>query len=99
MTVSYLLYILFGRLIIYFGMQFPPLAESRFEFVKRLFSCDLCLGGWVFTGLSFVMGESIFRDYLYVPFVSEVGTGLFTALLVHLLVLGWKAKFDILVIE
>ena len=50
-------------------------------------------------GLSFVMGESIFRDYLYVPFVSEVGTGLFTALLVHLLVLGWSGKFSTIVLE
>ena len=99
MTVSYLLYALLGRLIIYFGMQFPPLSESRIDFVKRLFSCDLCLGGWVFIGLSFVMGESIFRDFFYVPILSEVGTGLFTALLVHLLVLGWKTKFEIVVIE
>ena len=99
MTSSFLVYALIGKLIIYFGMKFPPLRDSKISFVKQLFSCDECLGGWVYMGLSFVMGEVLFRDLFYIPIVSEVGTGLLTALLMHLLTLGWKSKFEIIVVE
>lgn len=50
-------------------------------------------------GLSFVMGEVLFRDLFYIPIVSEVGTGLLTSLLMHLLTLGWKSKFEVIVVE
>ena len=99
MEISYLLYVLIGKLIIYFGMKFPPLANSRNNFVKQLFSCDECLGGWVYVGMSLVMGEALFRDVFYVPILSEAGTGLLTAFLVHLITLGWKEKFSIIIIE
>ena len=99
MTISYLLYAIIGKLLIYMGMKFPPFSESRFIFVKRLFSCDECLGVWIFTGLSFVMGEALFREYFYFPVASEAITGIFTSFLVHLIYVGWKTKFEILVIN
>lgn len=99
MTVDFLIYLLIGKVFIYLGMQFPPFSESKFEFVKRLFSCDLCWGVWVFTGLSFVMGEVLFRDVYYVPFISEWATGGLSAILVHLFGIGWKEKFGTIVIE
>lgn len=98
MDVSYLLYVLFGRLIIYFGMQFPPLAESRFEFVKRLFSCDLCLGFWTFSVLAMLMRV----EYILVNIpitgiflVDCVAVGMFTSFITHVFVLGWNSKFSI----
>jgi hypothetical protein len=98
-SITYLLYLAIGRLFIYLGMKFPPLANSRFDFVKQLFSCDLCLGVWIFTGLSFVMGEVLFRDFFYVPVISEVITGGISSFLVHIFVLGWQSKFEVLIIE
>lgn len=97
--LNYLLYTLIGRLFIYLSMHFPPLSESRFDYVKRLFSCDLCSGVFIFSGLSFVMGEVLFSEIFYLPIASHIITGGITSFLVHLIYLGWKSKFDILVIE
>jgi hypothetical protein len=99
MTTDFLLYLGIGRLFIYLGMKFPPFRESKIEFIKKLFSCDECLGVWTFTVLSFLMGEVLFRDVFYVPFISELATGGITSLLVHLIVIGWREKFGVITIE
>lgn len=99
MTVSYLLFMGIGKAMIYLGMKFPLFSESRYEFVRRLFECDLCLGVWIYTILSFVMGVVLFRDLFYVLFVSELITGGITSIIMHLLGLGWSAKFSTIIIE
>ena len=99
MTISFLVYLVIGQLFIYLGMKFPPLSESRFSFVRRLWTCSLCAGVWVFTFLSFVMGEIIFRDVFYVPVVSQIATGGLVGFLMHIFILGWSEKFGIIHIE
>ena len=91
----FLLFLLIGKLLIYLGMKFPPLSESRFEFVKRLWECQECSGVWVYTFLSFVMGEVLFVEYFYFPFVSELITGGISSFIVHLISLGWREKFTV----
>jgi hypothetical protein len=98
MEISFLLYLLVGKLLIYLGMKFPPLSESRFEFVKRLWECSECSGVWVYTFLSFVMGEVLFREIFYFPFVSELITGGISSFLVHLISIGWREKFLVVVV-
>ena len=96
----FLLMVVVGRLLIYLAQHFPPLSESRFEFVRRLVSCDLCLGVWVFTGCSWGFATYLFSDIIpHVPVLSELVTGSVTSFLAHLLVLGWKEKFTIVVVE
>jgi hypothetical protein len=99
MTISYLLFMGIGRLMIYLGMKFPLFSESRYEFVRRLFECDECLGVWVYTILSGVMGVVLFKDMFYVPFASELVTGGITSFIMHLLSLGWSQKFGVIIIE
>lgn len=91
----FLLFLLIGKLLIYLGMKFPPLSESRFEFVKRLWECDECSGVWVYTLLSFVMGEVLFVEYFYFPIVSELITGGISSFIVHLISIGWREKFTV----
>lgn len=98
MSLSFLVFLVIGQLFVYLGMKFPPLAESRFSFVKRLWTCSLCSGVWVWTFLSFVMGEVLFREIFYVPFVSELATGGLVGFLMHIFILGWKSKFEVIVI-
>ena len=98
MTISFLVYLVIGKLFIYLGMHFPLLAESRFSFVRRLWTCDLCAGVWCYSFLSVVMGEILFREVWYFPFVSELATGGLIGFLVHLITLGWKSKFEVIVI-
>ena len=52
----------------------------------------------MFTFLSFVMGECLFRELFYVPIISELATGCIVAFICHLIELGWKSKFEVLVI-
>ena len=98
MSVSYLIYLLVGKILIFFGMKFAEDNEIGSNFIRNLFSCGLCLGGWVFTGLSFLLGEHLFSTYFYVPVLSELITGTFSSLLVHLVSIGWKEQFDTVVI-
>ncbi len=99
MYLSYILYLLVGRLLIYIGMKFPPLAESRYKFIREMFNCDLCLGVWVYTVLSAGMGEYLFTEQFYFPLISELVTGCFTAFITHVFMIGWREKFQIIVIE
>jgi hypothetical protein len=97
-TVYFLLFLAIGKLLIYLGMKFPPLAESRFEFIRRQWECDLCCGVIVYSALSLVMGEVLFSDRFYFPLVSEVITGGIASFLVHLISIGYKEKFGVIVI-
>jgi hypothetical protein len=98
MTVEFLLLSLIGKLFIFLGMNFPPFSESRIDFVRRVWTCDLCSGVYVYTLLSIVMRVSLFNELFYVPFVSEVITGGILAFVIHLISLGWKSKFEVVVI-
>jgi hypothetical protein len=90
-----------GRLLIYTWMQFPlPQVLEKRTFFKKLHECDFCAGVWSYSILSYVMQLSLLEDFgfSYFPFVSELVTGVFVSFLVHLLVLGWKTKFEVIVV-
>lgn len=91
MGIQTIAYLIFGKLLIYFGMK--VFGGSKFYPTRLVFSCDECLGVWVYTILSFVMGEVIFPQFYHIVF-SEFTTGLFYSFLVHLTTLGWKSKFE-----
>jgi hypothetical protein len=99
MTTSYVIYLLVGRLLIFLGMKFPPLSESRLEFIKRQWTCGLCSGVIVYTILAFAMGEVLLKDIFYVPVLSELITGGISSFIMHLLVTGWKENFEVVVIN
>ena len=99
MTVAYLIYVLAGKLLIFFGMKFAEDNEIGYKFIRNLLSCDLCWGFWVYGLLSFLVGEPLFVEYFYVPVLSQLVTGGFTSLLVHLVTLGWNVKFSVITIE
>jgi len=98
MSVNFLIYLLVGKLIIFFSMKFVGDIEV-FGFVKKLLSCDLCWGFWVYSLLSFLLGEHLFVEIFYVPLLSEVTTGGLSSLLTHLITLGWKSKFEVIEIK
>jgi len=99
MTLTYILYLLIGRFLIFIGMRFPLFVESRYKFVRKLFSCDLCLGVWAYTFLSVASGEILFKSWFYVWGFSELITGCISAFLVHVFLIGWREKFQTIVIE
>ena len=99
MTAGYILFLVIGRILIFFGNKFVEQNEIKIKFLNRLFSCPLCLGVWVYTIMSFLTGYYVFGDWIsYVPVLSELAAGCFSSLLVHLVVTGYKTLYEVVVI-
>jgi len=83
-----------------FPKQKIPFLKNFFsegKFLQELFSCDLCLGVWVYTVLAFFFKANIF-DMFYFPVVSEALTGMATSFIMHLISAGWQSLYNVTVI-
>ena len=99
MSISFLVYVVVGKLLIFFAQKFPYFINSKIEFVRKLFECDLCLGFWIYFLLAVFLKVKLFDDvYMYVPLVSEIITGCVTSFGMHLLSIGWREKFSTVII-
>lgn len=89
------MFFMVGKLCIYMLQIFPPTKKlsQKWEFTKKLFECDLCLGVWVFWFLSYLFNMDYLADYFYVPILSELITGAITSFIMHLISVGWDTKF------
>jgi len=99
MSVSFLLYLLVGKLLLFFGMEFAKGNGITKGFIGRLLSCDLCGGFGLYGILSLLLGEVLFTEYFYVPILSNIITGGISSFGMHLLSLGWRLKFETITIE
>ena len=97
---------LIGKLIIFLLQRFLtshlPLIGRLFEeerFLGKLFSCDLCLGFWVFSGLSFITNVNVTGELFNVPILSEFITGAIVSFIMHLISAGWNAQYQNVIIE
>lgn len=98
MSISFLVYVVIGKILIFLGDKFARGNELK-GFIGRLFTCGLCSGTWTYTIMSLLMGEVLFREIFYVPLLSEIATGGIVSILVHLIHQGWKSEFEVIVIE
>ena len=99
MSVQFIVYVLLGKLLIYLFQKPPYLSKSKVNFIRELFSCDLCLGFWVYSLLAMILKVRLLEDvYLYVPLVSEFITGSIVTFATHLLTIGWREKFSVTII-
>ena len=99
--ISLLVFCIIGRVCIFLLQKFPlnkllPRFFSEGKFLHDLFECDLCLGVWVYWILAYPFKMNILNEYFYVPVLSELLTGGSISLLVHLIRLGWEAKFSVI---
>ncbi len=99
MSIGFLVYLVVGKVLIFFGMKFAEDNEIKIKFIRNLLSCGLCWGFWTYTALGFLLGEQLFKEYFYVPVLSEIITGGISSLFVFLFSLGWKEYFTIIRIE
>lgn len=98
MTGKFLIYLGVGKLIIYLVQKFVS-SNSKSEFFNKLISCDLCLGTWVYCIIALAFKVVILEDvFTPVPILSELITGAVTTFGVHLLYIGWREKFSVVVI-
>ena len=104
--VEFVIYALVGKIIIFLLQKFPKnslpiigkylFREGRF--LDKLFGCGLCLGFWIYLGLSFYFSVNLFGE-IYVPIVSEIITGAVTTFVVFIFSVGWNSEFQNYVIE
>ena len=79
--ISFLTYVGSGKILIYLMRKFPPIQRvmnSR-ELSQQLFSCDLCLGFWVFLFLAPFVNvdiESIKNKFLKWLVIASLSTWL-----------------------
>lgn len=101
----YIIYGGLGKLLVFILQKFPftklPLIGKLFEgeFLKNLFSCDLCLGVWVYWILAILLRVNILDTFEYIPVFSEFCTAVFMSFVVWLISEGWNTKFRIVHIE
>lgn len=102
--IEYFVFAAIGRLIIFLLQKFPfqklPWIGNWWKeghFLEELFSCDLCLGVWVYSILSVIYRYNIV-PYFYIPVFSWVVTGMMTSFIVHVFTNGWKALYNVTVI-
>lgn len=100
MTGEFLVYVAVGRLLIWVGQTFfAETFKVKSRVLHKLVSCDLCLGVWVYTVLAYFFKITILKDlFFYTPLLSELYTGVAVSFAMHLIVMGWREKFDTVVI-
>ena len=99
MTAGYLLFLVIGKVLIFFGMKFKRDNEIKIKFLDRLLSCSLCTGWWVYSIMSWLLGYYVFEDWSpYIPILSEISAGGFSALLVYYVEMGWRAYHEVTII-
>lgn len=98
--VSWILFIVLGRIVTHLWMSFHLPKWMKNDWVEKLHSCDLCSGVWVYTILSFFMEVDLLEvvGFGYIPVIGAIITGCVISWLVHIFVLGWKAKYEIVVV-
>lgn len=76
----------------------PKWAEN--EWLMSLHSCDLCSGVWIYSALSFFLNFDLLKvfGFGYIPLVGAIITGIVVSWFMHIFILGWKAKYSIVVI-
>lgn len=96
---TWLIYLAAGRLITWF-VQVAGLLKPLWmlhPLLTDLSRCDLCLGFWVYLGLSVCLNQPM--TPLWPWWIDIFIVALMTSLIAHLLRIGWQAKFGITVIE
>jgi hypothetical protein len=102
--IDFIEFAVVGKILIFLFQKFPknslPFIGKLFregKFLDELFSCDLCLGFWIFFGLAFLFEVDI--TGIGVPFFSEFIAGAVTTFIVHIFSVGWNAKFQNYIVE
>jgi len=97
MTAGYLLFLVIGRLLIFFGNKFAN--EVKIKFLNRLLSCSLCSGWWIYSIMSWLTGYYVFEDWTsYIPVFSEIAAGAFSSYLVYLIETGYKSLHEVVIV-
>lgn len=82
-------------------MQFPlPDILEQNNKIRKLHECDFCSGVWGYTILSYFMQLDLLQPlgFSYVPLLSELVTGVVISFVMHIFIMGWKTRFEVIVV-
>lgn len=102
--LEWLTFAALGKLLIYLWQLFPISQKEPktyvSQFIYKLHQCDLCSGVWIYSGLALLFGIDIIQTEFgsTVPIAGELVTGAITSFVVHIFSIGWKTKYEVIVI-
>lgn len=101
MDTKFFIFLLVGYLFVWLGMKFPPLSESKIVIVKRIWTCTLCSGCYVFTFFAFVFGidEVLIGIKTGILPIDYAIVGCVSSFIAHIFTIGWDTKFSIIEIK
>ncbi|KKN47169.1 hypothetical protein LCGC14_0665650 [marine sediment metagenome] len=98
--MTLVVYFVFGRLLVW-TLQTSGATKWLWKlnsYLTALGECDFCVGVWIFPFLAYIMGIN-FLAPIYIPFISEIITGIASSFATHLARMGWNAKYGITYLE
>ena len=99
MTLEFLAVVVLIRLGMYALQSVTGNFDIKIRLLRTLLECDFCLGCWAYWVGLWVFGMGEIKGLPYVPVFSELLWGIGISFIVHLIVLGWKAKFETIIID
>ena len=98
---KWLIFIVVGQIIIYLWEQFPlPKRIEKIQSFKKLHECSLCSGVWIYFILAIFLEMDLLKlvAFTYVPVVSQFITGCVVSWIAHIFILGWKSKYEVIIV-
>lgn len=86
-------FLVIGRLMMFLARKSPYFVTVKWDFLKQLFACDLCLGTWVYSLMALVFHVTIPLSIGYVPILSEFITGSICAFFMWIFMTGVNTLF------
>ena len=85
-----------GKLALFLFGQLPITEKLPEGYLKKLFSCQLCLGVWVYFILCLLYRFDLVSVFTgsYIPGLNEFISGMTLSFLVFLVSIGWKFRFS-----
>lgn len=88
---TWLLFAATGKILIYLWQSFPEPGFIAIPYwLKKLHSCDLCSGVWIYAALALAAKVDMFSVNHW---LTQIATGAITSYLVHVFWIGAKEKF------
>jgi amino acid transporter len=90
---TFVVYALVGKIIIFLLQKFPkhklPIIGKLFregKFLEELFSCSLCLGFWIYSGLAYILDVNLIGGFFITGAVTTFAVWVFSE--------GWHSLFS-----
>lgn len=97
-------FLLVGRLLVFVLQKFPfrKTIIGKFfkegKFLEQLFSCELCLGCYVYAFVGYLLRIDFISELfgVYVIAFNEIMTGIIASFVVYIFAIGWQTRFGII---